>query len=225
VLQSPSRHFSFTTASAVASNAAAASESPTIPATEGTPAGGPKLKGANLFRQLAWNAVAAENNQNGSTASSPTHGMAAVRSMTVLSDPGRRRDTDEGSHHLKAGRISALRPSLKKLRVTDTIWDHTALVRHLQFSPNGKVLATCGWDGTVRLFDVPTAAGGGVGRVNVMAVAGKSLGTVMFWGQAAWSPDGRWLLTKWMAGIQVWTEVRRFSFQYWNVNLTFMWNK
>lgn len=39
-----------------------------------------------------------------------------------------------------------------------------------------------------------------------MAVAGKSSGTVMFWGQAAWSPDGRWLLTKWMAGIQVWTD-------------------
>jgi WD repeat-containing protein 26 len=210
VLQSPSRHFSFATASVAASTAAAASESPTTPATEGTIAGGPKLKGVNLFRQIAWKAVAAENNQNGSTAASPAHGMAAVRSMTVLSDPGRRRDTDE-SHHLKAGRISALRPSLKKLRVTDTIWDHTALVRHLQFSPNGKVLATCGWDGTARLFDVPTTAGGGVGRKNVMAVAGKSLGTVMFWGQAAWSPDGRWLLTKWMAGIQVWTEVRHLS--------------
>jgi hypothetical protein len=208
-MQSPSRHFSFTAASVVASTTAA-SESPTA-VTEGILMNGPKLRGANLFRQLAWK-VAAENTQNGSTTGSPARGMSVSRSMTVLSDPSRRRDTDEGSQHLKAGRISALRPSLKKLKVTDTIWDHTALVRHLQFSPNGKVLATCGWDGTARLFDIPTTTSEGIGRRSVMAVAGKSLGTVMFWGQAAWSPDGRWLLTKWMAGIQVWTEVRHIFF-------------
>jgi hypothetical protein len=187
------------------------------PATEGILAGEPKLKGANLFRQLAWKAVAAENAQYGLMAASPAHGPLG---MAVPSERGKRRD---GSHHLNPSRISELRPSLKKLQVADTIWDHTALVKHLQFSPDGKVLATCGWDGTARLFNVPTAAGAGIGRRNVMAIAGKSLGAVKFWEQAAWSPDGRWLLTKWKDGVQIWTEVCRLSFQY--CEFDFMWNK
>ncbi|PVG01421.1 WD40 repeat-like protein [Serendipita vermifera] len=162
--------------------------------------GGAKLKGASRFRQLAWKVVEKERAQ---TPSRGNTAMSQTRATTILSDAAKRRDTNEGKgteSQIKPGRLTALRPNLKRLQVTHTIPDHTALVRHLQFSPNGKLLATCGWDGTARLFDVPHDANDVVGRHRTMAVYGG------FLGQVAWSPDGNWLLTKWTTGIQIWSE-------------------
>ncbi|KAG8817976.1 hypothetical protein FRC19_010971 [Serendipita sp. 401] len=155
-----------------------------------------KLTGVNRFRQIAWKV--AENQKEVSSIGST--GM--MRSVTLLPDPTKRRDTAEGKtaelQQPKPGRLTAIRPALKKLRVTHTILDHTGLVRHLQFSPNGKILATCGWDGTARLFMVPQDRSD-VERGKVMAVADG------FLGQVAWSPDGNWLLTKWTTGVQLWS--------------------
>ncbi|CAG8736282.1 17569_t:CDS:2, partial [Acaulospora colombiana] len=142
-----------------------------------------KLRGANRFRQLAWKVVEKEREQ---TPSRGNTAMSQARATTILSDAAKRRDTNEGKGteaQIKPGRLTALRPSLKRLQVTHTILDHTALVRHLQFSPNGKLLATCGWDGTARLFDVPMDANDVVGRHRIMAASGG------FLGQVAWSPD------------------------------------
>lgn len=183
-----------------------------------------KLKGVNRFRWLAWRVAADQSIDSASPL--PVTAGGYIRSATTLPDPVRRRDTDEGPNQMNAERTNLLRLTLRNLRVTDTKRDHTAVVRHLQFSSNGKILATCGWDGTVRLFNVPAVAGEPFLPRNVMNVAGKTPGTVMLWGQTAWSPDGRWLLTKWMTGIQVWTDVCICKFQIMVLNDIFWvdWN-
>ena len=40
-------------------------------------------------------------------------------------------------------RVASLIPTLKSLATTQNFQPHSALVRHLQFSPNGEFLATC----------------------------------------------------------------------------------
>lgn len=67
-----------------------------------------------------------------------------------------RRDSAETFTAAKLSRIIHLRNSLKHLEVSETLLAHQALVRHLQFSPNGKWLATCSWDRTSVLFKVGT---------------------------------------------------------------------
>lgn len=47
---------------------------------------------------------------------------------------------------LRASRVAALVPKLKSLEATQDLAAHQALVRHLQFSPNGKFLATSRYD-------------------------------------------------------------------------------
>lgn len=43
----------------------------------------------------------------------------------------------------RVSRVATLVPALKSLQVAQLFQPHTALVRHLQFSPNGEFLATC----------------------------------------------------------------------------------
>ncbi|KAG8793598.1 hypothetical protein FRC17_008419, partial [Serendipita sp. 399] len=161
------------------------------------PAAPVKLTGVSRFRQIAWKV--AENQKETSSVGSG----GPLRGATLNQDPTKRRDTAEGKtvdlQQPKPGRLTAIRPALKKLQVTHTLLDHTGLVRHLQFSPNGRLLATCGWDGTARLFIVPQDRSDQVERSRVMAVSDG------FLGQVAWSPDGNWLLTKWTTGIQLWS--------------------
>jgi WD40 repeat protein len=47
-----------------------------------------------------------------------------------------------GLNTIRGQRVSTLIPKLKTLEPIQDISIHTALVRHLQFSPNGKYLAT-----------------------------------------------------------------------------------
>lgn len=66
-----------------------------------------------------------------------------------------RKDTsNKPSPAAKMSRMILLSHSLKVLDNTETIQVHQALVRHLQFSPSGKWLATCSWDGTSKLYKV-----------------------------------------------------------------------
>ncbi|EKM77352.1 hypothetical protein AGABI1DRAFT_108190 [Agaricus bisporus var. burnettii JB137-S8] len=85
-----------------------------------------------------------------------------------------------------------------RLRILEVVQDspaHSALVRHLQFSPNGKYLATSSWDRTSVIFKV----GHPLTPHRVLAHARG------FVGQVAWSPGGNYLLTKVTKGIKVWT--------------------
>ncbi|KZV65320.1 WD40 repeat-like protein [Peniophora sp. CONT] len=96
----------------------------------------------------------------------------------------------------RASRVAALVTKLRNLGPTEDLAAHTALVRHLQFSPDGKFLATSSWDRTSVIFQTGTPF------MHHRTLAHPS----GFVGQVAWSPSGNMLLTKLNRSIKVWTE-------------------
>lgn len=56
---------------------------------------------------------------------------------------GERGRNRPASSTLRVSRMATLVPALKSLQPSQFFQPHTALVRHLQFSPNGEFLATC----------------------------------------------------------------------------------
>ena len=55
---------------------------------------------------------------------------------------------DAGLRALRRARISKVIEELKALDLAQELFPHAALVRHIQFSPSGKYLATSGWGHT-----------------------------------------------------------------------------
>ncbi|RXW18992.1 hypothetical protein EST38_g6867 [Candolleomyces aberdarensis] len=132
--------------------------------------------------------------RKGTGSSSIGTNMTGLASATT--GPGERRRTlmPEPVSNVKS-RLSALVPKLALLETTQDLPAHTALVRHIQFSPDGKYLATSSWDRTSVIY-----------KVGDPFVSHKILGhTHGFVGQVAWSPTGNILLTKLKQGIKVWT--------------------
>ncbi|KAG1748304.1 quinon protein alcohol dehydrogenase-like superfamily [Suillus paluster] len=125
---------------------------------------------------------------------------SAIRSVMMLqsatsspsnpfSSPARKRTTS-------GSKVASLIPKLKSLEATQDLTAHSALVRHLQFSPNGKFLATSSWDRTSIIF-----------RIGEPCVAHRVLAHASgFVGQVAWSPAGVLLLTRLNRAIKIWTE-------------------
>ncbi|KZT69194.1 WD40 repeat-like protein [Daedalea quercina L-15889] len=120
-----------------------------------------------------------------------------TRRRTSSTDgPGGRSISAEPVGMMRASRVAALVPKLKALETTQDLAAHQALVRHLQFSPNGKFLATSSWDRTSMIF-----------RVGEPFTSHRILAQPQgFVGQVAWSPNGTNLLTKLNRGVKVWTE-------------------
>lgn len=75
---------------------------------------------------------------------------------------------------------------------------HQALVRHLQFSPNGKFLATAGWDKKSVLFRVARS-----GELTAHRVLFNGRGLIA---QVAWSPNGQAILVRLPRALRVWSE-------------------
>ncbi|KAG1805570.1 WD40-repeat-containing domain protein [Suillus subaureus] len=94
------------------------------------------------------------------------------------------------------GPRAALIPKLKTLEPVQDLSVHTALVRHLQFSPSGKYLATSSWDRSSVIFRVEDA-------FSIHAILVHVRG---FIGQVAWSDSSTLLLTRLPREIKVWTE-------------------
>ncbi|THH11409.1 hypothetical protein EW145_g660 [Phellinidium pouzarii] len=95
---------------------------------------------------------------------------------------------------VRVSRVASLIPALKSLRPMQLFQPHTALVRHLQFSPNGEFLATCSWDRTCLIF-----------KVKDFSQSHRILAHPQgFVGQVAWSPKGDLLLTKMVRGMKIW---------------------
>jgi hypothetical protein len=67
--------------------------------------------------------------------------LARSFSPTLLMPDGTRRQ-DTLPMPMQASRVAGLVPKLRGLMPTQVLEAHQALVRHLQFSPNGKFLAT-----------------------------------------------------------------------------------
>ncbi|KAF9051401.1 hypothetical protein BJ165DRAFT_1448497 [Panaeolus papilionaceus] len=107
----------------------------------------------------------------------------------------RRKGTDLIPAVTTKSRVASLVPKLVELEPTQDLAAHSALVRHMQFSPDGRFLATSSWDKTSTIFAVGNPC-----------VPYKTLPHGQnFVGQVAWSPTGRYLLTKIAKGVKVWT--------------------
>ncbi|KAH9478462.1 putative WD repeat-containing protein [Psilocybe cubensis] len=113
--------------------------------------------------------------------------------VSLSSGDGRTRTISEPVY--TRSRLSALVPKLIELEATHDLAAHSALVRHMQFSPDGTFLATSSWDKTSVIF-----------RVGTPFTPHRTLAHPQgFVGQVAWSPTGNILLTKMARGIKVWT--------------------
>ncbi|KAG6867651.1 hypothetical protein C0993_012706 [Termitomyces sp. T159_Od127] len=91
-------------------------------------------------------------------------------------------EAEQGKAAMRS-RVAALSPKLKQLEPTQDVAAHTGLVRHLQFSPDGRYLATSSWDKT---------------SVDPL-ISHRILA------HPAGSPIGDRLLTKLSRGVKVWT--------------------
>ncbi|EPQ52299.1 WD40 repeat-like protein [Gloeophyllum trabeum ATCC 11539] len=131
------------------------------------------------------------------TASSPMSSAfrAPRRARTLSSSEGSVSRGNPGPFSA-VRRVAALSQRLKSLDVTQELQPHHALVRHLQFSPDGRFLATSSWDRTSMIF-----------RVEEGLVHHRTLAHPQgFVGQAAWSPTGHLLLTKLNRSVKIWTQ-------------------
>ncbi|KAH9941858.1 WD40 repeat-like protein, partial [Epithele typhae] len=132
----------------------------------------------------------------------PVVGRSARRQRTMSSDGQGGKDM-EPVGVLKNSRVGTLVPKLKSMHPTQMFEAHSALVRHLQFSPNGKFLATSSWDRTSVIFKVGVSMISQHESFTSHRILAHPQGFV---GQVAWSPSGNLLLTKLGRGVKVWTE-------------------
>ncbi|OBZ67864.1 hypothetical protein A0H81_12273 [Grifola frondosa] len=126
------------------------------------------------------NAVRSVIQLRAASAAFPGPERNARRQRTMSSDgQGGNGDPAEPISVLKSSRVAALVPKLRSLTTHD-LAAHQALVRHLQFSPNGKFLATSSWDRTSVIF-----------KVGDPFISHRTLAHPQgFVGQVAWSPSG-----------------------------------
>ncbi|OJA11366.1 hypothetical protein AZE42_05152 [Rhizopogon vesiculosus] len=133
------------------------------------------------------------------SATSPTRKRttsSAFSSAFTASDVPRRKSETGVTTTFGGSKVASVIPKLKSLEATQDLAAHSALVRHLQFSPNGKFLATSSWDRTSIIF-----------RVGEPCVPHRVLAHASgFVGQVAWSPAGVLLLTRLNRAIKIWTE-------------------
>ncbi|PBK89839.1 WD40 repeat-like protein [Armillaria gallica] len=171
------------------------SPTPTSPTTEG---GAPSIyEEPSVGKQLWKNAIRTVKMR--SAVSSNIAAMASARNpnrqRTASSTlNGRKRSTGNGP--LLRSRVATLTPQLRCLQPTRDLTAHQALVKHMQFSPNGKFLATSSWDRTSLIFRV-----GDTFESHRILAHAKG-----FVNQVAWAPSGNLLLTKLSKSIKIWTE-------------------
>ena len=101
------------------------------------------LPAASVGRGRFANAVRAVIKMRAASAAFPTvEGRNPRRQRTMSSDGNGNGREAEPVGVLKNSRVGTLMPKLRSLQTTQSFEAHSALVRHLQFSPNGKFLAT-----------------------------------------------------------------------------------
>ncbi|KAF6743642.1 hypothetical protein DFP72DRAFT_1020164 [Ephemerocybe angulata] len=178
---------------------------PEVPTTAPPPSNG-KLLWKNALRTVKMhsNITASSATPFGIGAPRPTPIRKDTASSSTAGGQGDPRDRAKRSATLLSvpepvmtarSRLSALKPSVMGLETTQELPAHNALVKHIQFSPDGKYLATSSWDRTSVIFEVGDP-------FKTHTVLAHTQGFVQ---QVAWSPLGNILLTKLARGIKVWT--------------------
>ncbi|KAG8973991.1 hypothetical protein FRC05_008048 [Tulasnella sp. 425] len=119
---------------------------------------------------------------------------ARERSLTLPSSPDGQADSNE-RYAPRPARLAGLIPELKALKPMQEISERGGLVRHLQFSPDGKWLATCGHGTKALIWKVEET----VSLHRFILHPGTELLS-----QVAWSPDGKYLLTRGFRHAKVW---------------------
>jgi len=94
-------------------------------------------------------------------------------------------------------RASALMPRMTELSVAQELAAHSALVRHMEFSHDGRYLATSSWDKTALVLKVGTGA-------QPLEAHQTLVHTQGFVYQVAWNPKGKYLLTRMVRAIKLW---------------------
>ncbi|KAE9402799.1 WD40 repeat-like protein [Gymnopus androsaceus JB14] len=168
------------------------SSPPNTPSSPTSPSIGKQLW-KNAFRTVRTNS--GSSSPMGAGPRSPNRQRTA--SSTLLSSDRKHMMSEAPVKAIVRSRIAALLPKLKCLEPTQDLACHQALVRHLQFSPDGKFLATSSWDRTSVILRVENSC---VTHYRTLAHAKG------FVGQVAWSPTGHLLLTKRNRDVQVWTQ-------------------
>ncbi|KAF8339889.1 WD40-repeat-containing domain protein [Cantharellus anzutake] len=92
-------------------------------------------------------------------------------------------------------RMESMVPALKSLALSHTMKEHTAIIRDIKFSPDGRFLASCAWDQSVVIWRV----GPPIQRHYTLRLFGPD-----FASQLAWSPDNQYLVTKLARGYIIW---------------------
>lgn len=121
--------------------------------TAAAPGGGGAGDAPPTTRRFA-NAVRAVIKMRAASTAFPVEGRMARRQRTMSSDGQGGELAEPTGGVLKNSRVGTLVPKLRSLHPTQSFEAHSALVRHLQFSPNGKFLATSSWDRTSVIFKV-----------------------------------------------------------------------
>ncbi|KAJ3866493.1 hypothetical protein EV359DRAFT_71777 [Lentinula novae-zelandiae] len=119
-------------------------------------------------------------------------------SSSLLPSDRKRLMTDPPVKAIVRSRVAALVPKLKCLEPTQDMAAHQALVRHLQFSPDGKFLATSRYISVKKNFAINLSQ-----RSCLYSWDPHAKGFVS---QVAWSPTGHLLLTKLNRAVKVWTQ-------------------
>ncbi|KAG9091772.1 hypothetical protein FRC06_000387 [Ceratobasidium sp. 370] len=125
---------------------------------------------------------------------------ARARAESDLVTGGRRESNDNYSNtsYAHKARIRDLKPGLANLQITQFLNEHLALVKHMQFSPQGDFLATCSWDRTAIIWRITET------NVELFLKLYHPVSTGGFVNQVAWSPDGSKLLTRTQKGLKLW---------------------
>lgn len=99
------------------------------------------LAGKRRFATVVRNVMTANRALGIHSPISPLNSMP--RAQRVKSASGKEPEELVVAPNARVLRVASLVPALKSLQPSQLFQPHTALVRHLQFSPNGELLATC----------------------------------------------------------------------------------
>ncbi|KAG6840735.1 hypothetical protein C0991_004753 [Blastosporella zonata] len=139
----PPKSPSFSPASPVISeNPTSVDPATSVPVSPGRHLWNNALRTVRMHSVMSMPAPRPREPRRRSTTSSTITGLGDRKKTMMVDEPGRA---------VSRSRVAALSPRLRELEPTQDVAAHSGLVRHLQFSPDGKYLATSRYVQTIAL--------------------------------------------------------------------------